>query len=113
MSRDAAELSLGAAAGGGTRVVSEPAFELLFSEIVAYTGAYVAHSAASHTTDVLRASKACVDGEEEGDGAVESEGAMDDVGGVIVEPSPASVGAGNAFLPVREHTNENTCCSIR
>lgn len=101
MSRDVTDLPLGAAAGGGKRLVSEPAFELLFSEIIAYTGAYVAHTAASHGTDVLRTSKAAVV-EEEGGAEDGGGGGVDDDGdGVLLEPSPAAVGAGNALLPVR------------
>lgn len=100
MSRDstgsAEHVLHGASAGGGTRLVSEPAFDLLFSEIIAYTGSYVAHSAASHSADVLRTAQADdVEGEE--DRAVPG---ADNDGGVIMEPSPASVGAGNAPLPV-------------
>lgn len=102
MSRDSAgDVPSGAAAAAGNRNVSEPAFELLFSEIIAYTGAYVSHSAASHATDVLRAAEAgVVDGdgvEKDGKG----EGGDDDANGALVEPSPASVGAGNQLLPVR------------
>lgn len=100
MSRDAADVPLGAAAGGGNRLVSEPAFELLFSEIVAYTGAYVAHTAASHSTDVQRISKATVAEEEDSD-EDKGGGVEDDGGGVVLAPSPAAVGAGNALLPVR------------
>lgn len=98
MSREpAGESPLGGASATGNRLVSEPAFELLFSEIIAYTGAYVSHSAASHATDLLRASEAeAKEGEDnsndEEDG-VESDGAL-------VKPSPASVGAGNHLLPV-------------
>lgn len=100
MSREAADVPLSAAAGGENRLISEPAFELLFSEIVAYTGAYVAHTAASHGTDVLRISKAAVAEEEDADG--EKGGGVDDDGdGLVLEPSPAAVGAGNALLPVR------------
>lgn len=95
-------LPVGAAAGGGTRLVSEPAFDLLFSEIIAYTGSYVAHSAASHDIDVRRSTKADgMEGDEDGAGADE-EG--DD--GVIMEPSLAAVGAGDAVLPV-------SCCLCR
>lgn len=98
MSRDtAAEATLGAAGGAGNRLVSEPAFELLFSEIIAYTGAYVSHTAASHATDILRASEAGVEGDEEGGGDEEED--VDAVGS-LVDPSPASVGAGQQMLPV-------------
>lgn len=103
MSRDATgEVPLGAASATGNRLVSEPAFELLFSEIVAYTGAYVSHSAASHATDMLRASEAGA--EEEGGkdrgGGDDDDDEGSDAGGALVEPSPASVGAGNRLLPV-------------
>lgn len=94
------ELPLGAAASGGSRLISEPAFELLFTEIIAYTGAFVTHSAASHATDALRVSKAVVDGDEENEGS-DGDGTDSDGGGAIVEPNAASVGSGNAFLPVR------------
>lgn len=109
MSREAAgDVPLGAAAAAGNRSVSEPAFELLFSEIIAYTGAYVSHSAASHATDMLRAAEAgVVEGEDaEKDGVGESDEAGDgDATGALVEPSPASVGAGNQLLPVRNCSN--------
>lgn len=102
MSREAAgDVPLGAVAAAGNRLVSEPAFELLFSEIIAYTGAYVSHSAASHATDMLRAAEA---GVVEGEGAekdINGEGGDGDANGALVEPSPASVGAGNQLLPVR------------
>lgn len=103
MSREAAagDVPLGAAAAAGNRLVSEPAFELLFSEIIAYTGAYVSHSAASHATDMLRAAEA---GVAEGEGVEKDgggEGGDGDANGALVEPSPASVGAGNQLLPVR------------
>lgn len=98
MSRDAGgEAPLGAAGAAGNRLVSEPAFELLFSEIIAYTGAYVSHTAASHATDMLRASEAGVEGEEEG---ADGEGEDADAVGTLVDPSPASVGAGQQMLPV-------------
>lgn len=106
MSRDATELPLGSTAGGANRLLAEPAFELLLSEIIAYTGAYVSHTAASRATDVLRASEA---GEPEGDELADrvgdSEGSEDEDGGVLVEPSPASVGVGNALLPVSFSAN--------
>lgn len=96
-----ADVSLGAANAGGTRLVSEPAFELLLSEIIAYTGAYVAHSAASHATDMRRTSPAGVveNEDEDGEGA-EAEDGEDRNGKVLLEPSPASVGAGSTMLPV-------------
>eukprot|EP00904_Undaria_pinnatifida_P002512 jgi/Undpi1/12261/HiC_scaffold_5.g01937.m1 len=100
MSRDATELPLGSTAAGGNRLLAEPAFELLLSEIIAYTGAYVSHTAASRATDVLRASEAGGPEEDElGDRVGGSEGSEDSDGGVLVEPSPASVGVGNALLP--------------
>ncbi|CAN0367947.1 unnamed protein product, partial [Pylaiella littoralis] len=97
MSREpAGESPLGGASATGNRLVSEPAFELLFSEIIAYTGAYVSHSAASHATDLLRASEAEAkegqDNSNDEEDGVESDGAL-------VKPSPASVGAGNHLLP--------------
>ncbi len=101
MSREATgDVPLGAGATGGNRLVSEPAFELLFSEIIAYTGAYVSHSAASHATDMFRAAEA--GGGEEDGGGDDNGGRGDDSGatGALVEPSPASVGAGNRLLPV-------------
>lgn len=105
MSGAVAELPLGAAAAGGTRLVSEPAFELLFSEIIAYTGAYVAHTAASHAKDMARTSSAGTQGDEEEGGDKDvSEGGEEEQGGAMVEPSPASVGAGNALLPVGTST---------
>lgn len=102
MSREVAgDVPLGGAAAAGNRVVSEPAFELLFSEIIAYTGAYVSHSAASHATDMLRAAEAGV-GEGEGvDKEIDGGDGDSDANGALVEPSPASVGAGNQPLPVR------------
>lgn len=101
MSREATgDVPLGAGATGGNRLVSEPAFELLFSEIIAYTGAYVSHSAASHATDMFRAAEAG-GGEEDGGGeGGGDEGDDDGATGALVEPSPASVGAGNRPLPV-------------
>lgn len=101
MSRDATgEVPAGSAVSAGNRLVSEPAFELLFSEIIAYTGAYVSHSAASHATDKLRASEAGVEDEEEGEkGGGDGDDGSDD-GGSLVEPNPASVGAGHQLLPV-------------
>lgn len=83
---------------GGSRLVSEPAFELLFLEIIAYTGAYVAKSAASRATDVLRSTTA---GSPEEVNAAGSGGAIaSEEDGLVLEPSPASVGAGNAIFPV-------------
>lgn len=106
MSRDATELPLGSTAAGGNRLLAEPAFELLLSEIIAYTGAYVSHTAASRATDVLRASEAGGPEEDElGDRVGGSEGSEDSDGGVLVEPSPASVGVGNALLPVSFSAN--------
>lgn len=110
MSSTAEQLPLGASAGGDTRFVSEPAFDLLFSEIVAYTGSYVAHAAASHATDVLRSTKA--DGVEvEGSGGGNGGGEIGDRGehedeGVIMAPSPAAVGVGNALLPVKANKQQ-------
>lgn len=102
MSREVAgDVPLGAAAAAGNRSVSEPAFELLFSEIIAYTGAYVSHSATSHTTDMLRAAEAGVVEEEGVEKDGEGEDGDSDGNGALVEPSPASVGAGNQLLPVR------------
>lgn len=102
MSREAAgDVPLGAAATAGNNFVSEPAFELLFSEIIAYTGAYVSHSAASHATDMFRAAEAGVEEEEGGDKDSEGEGGDNDANGALVGRSPASVGAGNQLLPVR------------
>lgn len=102
MSRETASaehVPVGAAGGGGTRLISEPAFDLLLSEIIAYTGSYVAHSAWSHEIDVRRSTKADgVEGDEEGGGAGE-EGDE----GLIMEPSLAAVGAGNAVLPVSHY----------
>lgn len=110
MSRDSTgEVAAGSAVSAGNRLVSEPAFELLFSEIIAYTGAYVSHSAASHATDKLRASEAGVEDEEEGE---KGEGDGDDgsdAGGSLVEPNPASVGAGHQLLPVSKLPF--CCCS--
>lgn len=102
MSREVAgDVPLGVAAAAGNRIVSEPAFELLFSEIIAYTGAYVSHTAASHAKDMFRAAEAGV-GEEDGeDKDTDDEGGDSDDNGALVEPSPASVGAGNQLLPVR------------
>lgn len=97
-----ADVSLGSANAGGTRLVSEPAFELLLSEIIAYTGAYVAHSAASHATDMRRTSPAgAVENEDSNGEGGEPEGDEDSNGKILVEPSPASVGAGITMLPVR------------
>lgn len=97
MSREVSDMPVGTASGGGNRLVSEPAFELLFSEIIAYTGAFVAKSAASHATDVLRSNNP--GNLEEVDSGGENEIEGDD--GLVLEPSPASVGAGNAMFPVR------------
>ncbi|CAM9552180.1 unnamed protein product [Ectocarpus sp. 12 AP-2014] len=100
MSRDATgEVPAGSAVSAGGRLVSEPAFELLFSEIIAYTGAYVSHSAASHATDKLRASEAGVEDEEEGEKGGDDGDDGSDAGGSLVEPNPASVGAGHQLLP--------------
>ncbi|CAN0294719.1 unnamed protein product [Ascophyllum nodosum] len=80
-------------------MVSEPAFELMVSEIIAYTGAYVAHSAASQATNLLRASQAGTSENEEGGEGAQGESSEDNNVTVLVEPSPASVGTGNALLP--------------
>lgn len=106
---------MGVAAPGGISLISESAFELLFSEIVAYTGAFVSHSATSHSTDARRASEAGTadDDEEVADGVLsrskcvedgEEEGGGDGV--LLLKPSPASVGTGNALLPVRQSRNK-------
>ena len=95
-----ADVSLGATTTDGNRMVSEPAFELMVSEIIAYTGAYVAHSAASQATNLLRASQAGTSENEEGGEGAQGESSEDNNVTVLVEPSPASVGTGNALLPV-------------
>lgn len=100
MSRDMSDLPINEAVGRGNRLVSEPAFELLFSEIISYTGAYVAQSAASHAVDNLRSTTPGNPDEVDNGGTEGVESSGND--GLILEPSPSSVGAGNAMFPVRE-----------